>query len=267
MTSALKWPILGVLLAILVTTTMDATGLTNFSALPLLPLMLLFWHFERLSRSSLGFTWGRWRHYGLAALYPVVVLSAIALISTATGAVDLSHTNWRKAAINFALVSLSTFLGVIVTEEGFFRGWLWASLRRAGKSETAILIWSSIAFSAWHFSAVTLHTGFDLPRWQIPLFMVNAAVLGLIWGLLRWISGSILVASLSHGLWNGMDYVFFGFGTRAGALGIAKTWIYGPEVGFLGLALNIAFAAVLWRWWKGRAPEAAKDPPGGIVES
>ncbi len=248
MTPALKWPILGVLLAIVVTTTMDATGLSNFSALPLLPLMLLFWYVERLSRSSVGFTWGRWRHYWLAALYPVVVLSAIALVSAATGAVDLSHTNWKKAAINFALVSISTFLVVIVTEEGFFRGWLWASLQRAGKPETSVLIWSSIAFSAWHFSAVTLHTGFDLPQWQIPLFMVNAAVLGLIWGLLRWISGSVIVPSLSHSLWNGMDYVFFGFGTRVGALGIAKTAIYGPEVGVLGLALNITFAAALWRW-------------------
>jgi membrane protease YdiL (CAAX protease family) len=258
MSPALKWPVLGVLLAIVVTTTMDATGLTNFSALPLLPLMLLFWYFERLPRPSVGFAWGRWRHYGLAALYPVIVLSAIALVAAASGAVDLSHTHWKKAAINFALVSLSNFLVVIVTEEGFFRGWLWASLQRAGKSETSALIWSSVAFSAWHFSAVTLPTGFDLPWSQIPLFMVNAAVLGLIWGLLRWISGSVIVASLSHGLWNGMDYVFFGFGTKVGALGIAKTAIYGPEVGVLGLVLNIAFAAVLWRWWKGRAQRAGQ---------
>lgn len=25
---------------------------------------------------------------------------------------------------------------------------------------------------------------------------------------------------------------------------------YGPEVGTLGLALNVVFAALLWRWWR-----------------
>jgi membrane protease YdiL (CAAX protease family) len=83
--------------------------------------------------------------------------------------------------------------------------------------------------------------------------MINAAVMGAVWGLLRCISGSVIVASLSHGLWNGMDYVCFGFGTKIGALGIKNTALYGPEVGVLGLALNIAFLAALWRWWKLRS--------------
>ena len=37
-------PIIGVLIAIAATTTMDATGLSVFSAFALLPLMLLFWY-------------------------------------------------------------------------------------------------------------------------------------------------------------------------------------------------------------------------------
>ena len=78
--------------------------------------------------------------------------------------------------------------------------------------------------------------------------MVNAAVLGLIWALLRSISGSIVVSSVCHGLWNGGAYAFFGYGTKVGALGIADTAIYGPEVGILGLGLNILFAATLWRY-------------------
>jgi hypothetical protein len=44
--------------------------------------------------------------------------------------------------------------------------------------------------------------------------------------------------------------VFFGYGTKVGALGIVDTAIYGPEVGFLGLAVNLIFAAMLWRWWR-----------------
>jgi membrane protease YdiL (CAAX protease family) len=256
MAPALRRPILGVLAAIGITTTMDATGLTVFSALPLLPLMGILWYLDRFSRQSMGFVWGRSSHYGLAALYPVIVLGAVALVSTAAGAVDLSQTNWRKAWFNLALVTVATIPGALLTEEGFFRGWLWAALERAGERPGRVLVWSSVAFSLWHLSAVSLKTGFDLPAAQIPVFMVNAAVIGAIWGLLRRISGSVVVTSLSHGLWNGGDYVFFGFGTKVGALGIKNTAIYGPEVGLLGLALNVVFAAALWRWWKARAGSA-----------
>jgi hypothetical protein len=122
--------------------------------------------------------------------------------------------------------------------------------------ELSILIWSSIAFSLWHWSAVMLKTGFAPPRGQVPVFMVNAIVMGTVWGLLRWISGSVIVSSVSHGLWNGMAYVFFGFGVKVGALGIKNTGLFGPEVGVLGLAVNLIFAAALWRWWRLRAGTA-----------
>jgi hypothetical protein len=69
-------------------------------------------------------------------------------------------------------------------------------------------------------------------------------------GILRWISGSIIVASCSHGLWNGIVYVFFGFGLKTGALGIHNTGIFGPEIGILGLGINALFALFLWRWWR-----------------
>jgi len=253
MKSSLKWPILGVVVAIAITTAMDASGLSVFSALPLFPLAGLFWYLEKLSRRSVGFVWGHWSDYGMAALYPVAILGVIGLVSAASGAVDVSHTNWEKAWLNLALVTVSTFLAAIITEEGFFRGWLFASLERAGESPGRTLAWSSIAFSLWHLSAVTLATGFDLPVGQIPVYMVNAAILGAIWGLLRLLSGSVIVASLNHGVWNGGAYVFFGFGAKIGALGIKDTAIYGPEVGILGLALNLIFAVALWRWWKARA--------------
>ena len=134
MRAALTRPILGVLIAIVITTTMDATGLSALSALPMFPLMGIFWYLERLSRRSMGFVWGRWRHYGMATLYPVLVLGTITFISAAARAVDLSQTNWDKAWLNLALITISTILVAILTEEGFFRGWLWASLERAGET-------------------------------------------------------------------------------------------------------------------------------------
>ncbi|MFZ3211476.1 MAG: CPBP family intramembrane glutamic endopeptidase [Terriglobales bacterium] len=257
MINALRWPILGVLAAIAITSTMDATGLTAFSALPLALLLGIFWYLQRFPRRQVGFGWGRWPHYFLAVVYPVVVAALIILVATVAGAVDLSHTNWKKAGINFALVALSTVLVAIITEEGFFRGWLWASLERAGVKKTGVLIWSSIAFSLWHWSAVMLKTGFDPARSQVPVFMLNAAVIGAIWGLLRWRSGSVIVSSVSHGAWNGMAYVLFGFGKRVGALGIKNTGFFGPEIGVLGLVLNLAFMAALWRWCRPSEDKAA----------
>lgn len=84
--------------------------------------------------------------------------------------------------------------------------------------------------------------------------MVNAALLGLIWGLMRETSDSVLVASASHGLWNGLNYALFAFGTEVGSLGVTETSLYGPEVGWVGLGLNSVFALVLWR--RTRAREA-----------
>jgi len=248
--SSLTLPIIGVLAAIAATTTMDATGLSAFSAFALLPMMLLFWYLDRLSRASMGFKWGRWSDYGLAILYPVTVIGAVAMMAAFAGSIDQSKTNWHKAELNLAIMTISTFLVVIATEEGFFRGWLWGSLRRGGINQTRVLIWSSIAFALWHISAVTLDTDFKPPVWQVPVFLINAAIMGAVWGLLRAIAGSIIVASLSHGLWNGIAYVFFGFGTKVGALGITNTAMFGPEIGFLGLFTNLVFAVVLWRWWK-----------------
>ncbi len=237
---------LGVLIAIAVTTAMDANGLSAFSALPLFPLMGLFCYFERHSRQSMGFVWGRWAHYGLAALLPVLVLGTITLISAAFGAIDLSHTNWNKAWLNLAIITVSTFLVAIITEEGFFRGWLWASLEKGGLPPRRIWVWTSIAFSLWHVSAVSLNTGFDLPRSQVPIFLLNAALLGAVWGGLRCLSGSVIVASLSHGVWNGLAYFLFGYGTKVGALGIRNTAIFGPEAGILGFTANVLCVCALW---------------------
>jgi membrane protease YdiL (CAAX protease family) len=247
-TARLARPAVGVLAAIGITSAMDASGLSVFSALPLLPLAGILWAWERFSRAEIGLAWGSARDYGLALLYPLVVIGAVTAVAAWSGAVDLTEADWRKAGLNMALMGLTTILAVILTEEGFFRGWLWASLGRAGLGETRVLLVSSVAFSLWHVSAVSLETGFDLPASQIPVYLVNAVVMGAVWGMLRLLSGSVIVASVSHGVWNGLAYVLFGYGTRVGTLGVEATHVFGPEVGFVGLAVNALFAFALWRW-------------------
>lgn len=239
--------IAGTSAAILVTTAMDANGLAAFSALPLMPLTALLWYLQKFSQAEIGLAWGAARGYRLAVAYPLIVLGLTAIVAFAAGATDTSETDWNKTLINFGLMSTIGIVMGLITEEGFFRGWLWAALRRAGQSETQALLWTSLAFTAWHVSAISLDTGFDVPAAEIPVYLVNATLLGLIWGMLRMMTGSIVVASVSHALWNGIDYPFFGFGENVGALGIQQTHIYGPEVGLVGIVLNTLFAAALYQ--------------------
>jgi membrane protease YdiL (CAAX protease family) len=239
--------IAGTVIATGITTAMDANGLAAFSALSLMPLAALFWYLQRFSRAEMGLQRGTAGGYGLAVAYPVIVLGLTAAVAFLAGATDISDTDWRKTLLNIGLMSSIGIVLGLVTEEGFFRGWLWAALKRAGQSDIQVLLWTSIAFAAWHVPAIALDTGFDVPAAEIPIFLVNATLLGLIWGMLRALSGSIVVPSVCHALWNGLDYPLYGFGEKVGALGIEQTHIFGPEVGLLGIVLNLVFAVALYR--------------------
>ncbi len=265
MKRALIPAILGVVIAIAITTTMDATGYAMFSALPLIPLAGLFWFLQKFSRQQMGLVWGNMQSYGLALAYPIFVLGLVAVIALMRGAIDTSDTDWNKALLNMALMSSTGIIMVLITEEGFFRGWLWAALKRAGQTDVQVLIWTSIAFTLWHISAISLDTGFDIPAAEIPIFLINATLIGAVFGMLRMASGSVVVPSVCHAVWNGIDYPLYGFGEKVGALGIEQTHIYGPEVGVLGVGLNLIFAAGLWFWVKKSRTKASpipKEDPG-----
>jgi membrane protease YdiL (CAAX protease family) len=244
---SLRWPVIGTLVAIAATTTVDAVGASAYVANSLLlPLFLLLWYLQHLSRAEIGLTGGRGRDYALAVCYPAVVLALAGLIAWLSGAINLAAIDLATTAPHLVFLILITILGAIVTEDGFFRGWLWASLQRAGVTERGLLVWTSVAFGVWHLPMVLLSTDFHIPIAQVPILVVNAGVIGLNWALMRQRSGSIVVASVSHGIWNGLVYTLFNDGPALGVLGIHNTGVFGPETGLIGLALNLAFAAILW---------------------
>jgi uncharacterized protein len=245
------WPrvLIGVLVAVSVTTLLDAHHLSAFSALPLLPITVVLWRLDGFPRGAVGLAWGHAADYAWAVLYPVIIMAALTALAFATTDARVATVEWSKGLKNAATVGAATIGAALLTEEAFFRGWLWAALARCRLGTHAILVASSLAFALWHVSAVVLPTGFDLPRRQIPAFLANAFVLGVVWGLMRLRSGSIVVSSVSHGIWNGLAYSFFGFGLKTGALGLQHTAVFGPESGSIGLALNIAGAALFWRRW------------------
>ena len=89
-------------------------------------------------RSEVGFVWGKshaLRSYGFAVLYPILVMGAIAAIAALTGALNTAGATPHKHSVwlNLLLVGGTTIPVALLTEEGFFRGWLWASLKRTGQ--------------------------------------------------------------------------------------------------------------------------------------
>ena len=190
---------------------------------------------------------GKAKYYGLAVLYPLFVLGLTALIAYLYGDISIREIDERKDLLNLAADLVAGPLVILLTEEGFFRGYLWASFKKAGITAKNTLFITSMAFIIWHISAVTSGSDYSLPISQIPIYLINGSLLGLIWGTLRWASGSIIVASVCHALWNGFTYLLFGYGEKIGLLGITDTFIFGPEIGYLGIILNGCFFLWLWK--------------------
>ncbi|HEX7264202.1 MAG TPA: CPBP family intramembrane glutamic endopeptidase [Candidatus Dormibacteraeota bacterium] len=256
-TTSWRWPLIGTIIAIAVSAFMDLIGISNFNVLPLIPLFFVLWYLQHLSRVEIGLTWGQLRDYALAVLYPLLALALIGLIAWLSGAATFGRINWASTVGNLVLQLVLTIAFAIVTEEGIFRGWLWASLQRAGVSEVRVIALTAVAFAAWHLPDVLLPTDFRPPAAQAPVYILNVVAIGIIWGLMRKWSGSIVVTSVSHGVWNAFTYVLFGVGATTGALGIHNTALFGPEVGLVGLGVNVALAAVLWLGSnRGRAVQA-----------
>jgi membrane protease YdiL (CAAX protease family) len=183
-------------------------------------------------------------------LHPVLVLSLMALFAWAAGATNTANANWSKAAQDFVLTGLLTIPVTLLTEDGFFRGWLWSSLKRAGLHNVGIALVTGIAFGLWHLPYAILDAGYTMSSATLPLYIINASIIGIAWGLLRMMSGSAVVVAVVHGVWNGAAYAFFNNGTEIGALGIQNTALFGPEAGLVGLALSIVYAVGLWMWYR-----------------
>ncbi len=257
-----RLPLVAAVVAIAATASMDYSGYSQFSALILFPLVVIFWFILRPSRQDWGLVAGKLGDYGLALLYPLFVIGGLALVTLLVGATSTVETDWNKTLINMAAVGFSTIIVAILTEEGFFRGTLWAGMRENGAGLGATVLFTSLAFMAWHIGWAVLPGEGQLPPLQAPVYLANAALLGAAWGLLRAISGSVIVASVSHGVWNGMVYLLFGLGAGSGALGVVDTAIYGPERGVLGLVFNGAFVFFLWKKTKAATGSDSSDLHG-----
>ena len=241
--SALIACILAVIISPLVTI---LSGSPNFSALVLLPLAAVFWLIVRPSRVDVGIRPGRPGHYALAIAYPFIVMGLLMILIWRIEGVSWGEMDGRRIAFVITVNSLAGTLGVLLTEEGFFRGVVWGILKMRNPDGGRILLFTSLAFLIWHVPVALLEMGEGFPKNAIPLYLANVLLLGLNWGLMRLASGSVIVPALSHAVWNAIAYKFFGFGVEYGELARSSFTLLDPERGVVGIGLNAAFALVLW---------------------
>lgn len=252
-------PLLASIIAVVVTAVMDFSGYVMFSALSLIVINAVFWFIQRQTKAEFGLKMGYLKHYGLTLSYPFIVLGLTTLIAYFYGDFSIDMSNGKTTMINLVAGLIMGPLVLILTEEGFFRGWLWGSLKKAGHSDFKILILTSIVFVVWHISAVVSDSDYGLPLTQVPIYLINAFLLSMIWGAMRLVSGSVVVPAVCHAVWNAFAYGLFGFGEKIGFLGVSNTFLLGPEVGYLGIVLNGLFFMWLWKYVKNSRKRVAAE--------
>lgn len=247
--SANVWLIAGSILALIISPLIVLlSGDASAYALVLFPVTLILWLLTRLSIKSMGIMWGNVRAYLLAFIYPFFVMGLTFIIVMLFGGIEATDFSLSDAAWQILNMFLISFLLGMLTEEGFFRGWLWGMLELRSNNKWFMLIWSSGLFCIWHFAVNFVMPNESLSAFSIPVYLGNILLLGFNMGLLRMASGSIIIPSISHALWNGLLYNLFGFATYTGALQISSYQIFDPERGLLGLALNLIAAIILWKF-------------------
>jgi len=253
-----SWPLIASLSAIVISPLLVITTAQGaFYNLWLAVMMIALWVAQRLTKREIGIATGDPESYFIALAYAVGIIGCVALGAWITHLIDLNDyspaTVFRRLSLNF----LVTFLLALITEEGFFRGALWGSCVRAGFSPAKTVIWTSVAFGLWHLAVPIIDPAFAQPLSKVPQYVIGSTCFGVAMGLLRLRSGSIIVPSFCHALWNSSVYTFFGAGAKIGQLGISDSSVWDPERGYAGLALAVLVAVVLWWWIK---PSTTSSP-------
>ena len=246
MRAAYKIGLIGyVLLMICSTVTPIIFNNESLQAMIIFPIILILAYWTKMNGKELGLEFGSLRDYIWAILYPLSICSVIIVIALATG--NISGVQYSSETTGMiAYLFIYTLILAFTTEEGFFRGWLFGILERGKLNPKLILLFTGLAFASWHLPLFFLNSSFT---WSmLPIYITGGIIGGVTFGLLRYISGSIIVSSFSHALWNAVVYILFGFGSTVGILGIEMTNIFSPESGLLGLAFGLVFMAVLWYW-------------------
>jgi len=247
----LTWAIIGSAAALILSPALAViTGHSEFYAGALLPVVGLLWIITPVNCRSLGFNFGNRQHYAIALFYPLSVMGVMVLLIGIFESIQVEDFQAGSFAAQFAFNFIAGIIIGLVTEEVFFRGALWALLKKKGFGPSHLILITAGIFSLWHLAVIfsAPEFGSEFPVISIFLYLSNILLIGMIWGLLRFVSRSILVTSVSHAFWNALAYGFFGFGTGYGILIKSSNQFFDPERGIVGVSLNTVFFIFFCRW-------------------
>lgn len=139
----------------------------------------------------------RWPEVGWGAAAGLVALVLAGLAAAATTLLDDSVTSSaaeiaaqlqeEAGRLSVVVFALAVVLGAPFVEEVFFRGLLFASLRKRGVSVLWTIAITSVAFAAFHLE---------------PMRFLILLPTGIVLGWVRWRTGSLGAAMVAHGVVN-----------------------------------------------------------------
>jgi len=257
--AAWLWPAGGVIAALAASPiAVRLTSNEGLYSLILAPLVLILWAASDVRLRAMGLRLGTAHAYGLAFAWPAATMILVALIAWAIGGIRATTIPFGHAARGILVLFAFTLVVGLLTEEGFFRGWLWGAMEEHSHALGTRILGTSVAFGLWHIGAALVMPSVHMPAARLSVYVANVFLLGVVFALLRAGSGSIIVASVAHAAWNAFQYVFYGIGTTTGVLTAAASGWLDPERGALGLAFNAAAALLLWRWARRALIEAGR---------
>lgn len=164
-----------------------------------------------------------------------------------------------SAMINYAAVWGLMFLIVALTEESLLRGYLqYTTTRGIG------FWWGALLFSLLFGLGHTSNAG------ESPIGLVSAGLIGLVFCLSIWYTGSLYWAVGFHAAWDWGESYFYGtadsglvmkghlYGTHPLGKILWSGGKTGPEGSFLILPLLAVMAILMWLWWGRRVQSPFK---------
>ncbi|KAA3642984.1 MAG: CPBP family intramembrane metalloprotease [Chloroflexi bacterium] len=237
---------------------------SQFNLYAFLAVLLAVRWFDRRKFSDTGIYFDKnwWIDLGFGSLLGALLMAAIFLIQLTAGWVNISDTFVSPGSVPFALailVPLLVYVGVSLTEELLFRGYLLLNLAEGLKSRfinprlAIVLAWvlTSALFGIAHATNPEAST----------ISSLNIAVAGIFIGLAYVLTGSLAIPLGIHLTWNFFQGNVFGFPV-SGTNNFSTTvfaieqrgplaWTggaFGPEAGIIGLLAMLA-GSLLTLWW------------------
>lgn len=227
----------------------------SLAVMPIGAIAVLFQRYLHRERiANLGFRFCSSNQAAAGMLFPLVIMLVIFLVDLGLGflvveplSVVPDPTDPARVGVSLpallgvvVLGALITSLGAGLTEELAFRGYLIRRMKPLGPLKALFL--SAVLFGVWHFPTSLLVLHRDWPTRFV--YVLNISLVGFLFGHVFLRSGSLVPSSLFHGVWNALDYTFFGFGaTRGIFLGTSRI-LFDPDEGIVGTV--VLLAAVIW---------------------